>query len=512
MPEPNLCRHCFCAMEEGETVCPVCGKKPDAENPEQALPPGTVLSGRYRIGTVLHHNDLLTTYLGWDTEKDRKVQVEEFFPGILKRAEDGRGIMLISAESKTLFRTMASDLHDRWKRLTEINHKAMLKTLVLFSENDTLYRVTEYLRMEPLESYLERQGEMSLTDARQLISPLISLLSQLHNMGLTHCGISPQNIYVDSRKRVVLDGFALPELRTVGNGLHAELYAGYSAPEQYSKALWQGEWTDIYSLGAVLYRMLAGQAPVSAELRGEKNFLSPLAKLRPDLPENVCDGIMRALNIDHKQRYRSMEAFSAALLEESGANTAVFRPEAPTHPIEKPVTGQGRQLSPTMTLLAALLVIWGLWYARPIGVDTLYPELEPDIIEVYLSDFNTYRHEDRRLNLTAGTEEFDDLWSEIQELRFRRSPFNVVVQALPFLEGIVDTYVKYPETDDLDTMSISFAQDNGTDVWRSEHLKFDVDAWSYRDFDHGVTLPLMMKNGHEIGQKMAHELWEQAAE
>ena len=83
MPEPNLCRHCFCAMEEGETVCPVCGKKPEAENPEQALPPGTVLSGRYRIGTVLHHNDLLTTYLGWDTEKDRKVQVEEFFPGIL---------------------------------------------------------------------------------------------------------------------------------------------------------------------------------------------------------------------------------------------------------------------------------------------------------------------------------------------------------------------------------------------------------------------------------------------
>ena len=66
-------------------------------------------------------------------------------------------------------------------------------------------------------------------------------------------------------------------------------------------------------------------------------------------------------------------------------------------------------------------MIWGLWYARPIGVDTLYPELEPDIIEVYLSDFTTYRHEDRRLKLTAGTEEFDDLWSEIQELRFRRA-------------------------------------------------------------------------------------------
>ena len=75
MPEPNLCRHCFSVLEEGETVCSACGQKPEAPNPDAALPLGTVLSGQYRVGMVLHHNDLLTTYLGWDTEKDRKVQV-----------------------------------------------------------------------------------------------------------------------------------------------------------------------------------------------------------------------------------------------------------------------------------------------------------------------------------------------------------------------------------------------------------------------------------------------------
>ena len=128
-----------------------------------------------------------------------------------------------------------------------------------------------------------------------------------------------------------------------------------------------------------------------------------------------------------------------------------------------------------------------------------------------LINFTGSGHEDQNLTLTAGTEEFDDLWSEIQELRFRRSPFNVVVQALPFLEGIVGSYVKYPEDDDIDHLIIGFAQDNGTDTWRSEDLQFWTNTWSYRDFDHGVTLPLMMKNGHEIGQKMAHELWEQAA-
>ena len=83
MPEPNLCRHCFSVLEEGETVCSACGQKPEAPNPDAALPLGTVLSGQYRVGMVLHHNDLLTTYLAWDAEKDRKVRVEEFFPGIL---------------------------------------------------------------------------------------------------------------------------------------------------------------------------------------------------------------------------------------------------------------------------------------------------------------------------------------------------------------------------------------------------------------------------------------------
>lgn len=66
---------------------------------------------------------------------------------------------------------------------------------------------------------------------------------------------------------------------------------------------------------------------------------------------------MKALSVDHKQRYRSMEAFSAALLEEAGANTAVFRPEAPPRPAEKPAAASPKQFSPPMVLLAVLLAV-----------------------------------------------------------------------------------------------------------------------------------------------------------
>lgn len=334
MADHRQCPFCFSALEEDEVSCSECRYSPDFRNPKGLLAVGTLLNDRFTIGMVMHHNDLLTTYLAWDLTKERKVRVEEFFPGILKRAEDGKNTLLLSEESKTEFRTLASDLHDRWKRLIPITHKALLKTIVLFSENGTLYRVSEYVKMLSLEEYLREQKQpLTASDVKLLISPVISLVSQLHNMGLTHCGISPENIWLDSRKRVVLDGFALPELRTVGSGLKAELYAGFSAPEQYSKALWQGEWTDIYSIGAVLYRLYSGTIPASAELRGSgKDALRPLSELRHDIPPNLSQSVMKAMEYDKKYRYKSMEQLSAALLEETGANTAVFRPESSSHP------------------------------------------------------------------------------------------------------------------------------------------------------------------------------------
>ena len=160
-------------------------------------------------------------------------------------------------------------------------------------------------------------------------------------------------------------------------------------------------------------------------------------------------------------------------------------------------------------LLAVLLALWCMWYARPIGVDTLYPELEPDIIYVTLIDFTGSGHEDRSLEFTAGTPEFDELWAEVQALKFRRSPLNVVVQAFPLLENFSSSS-KTMEDGDITHMILDLSQVNGLPSAKTEQLRFWVDSWEYRDFDHGVNLPLVMKNAKDIGQTMAHDLWEQA--
>ena len=160
-------------------------------------------------------------------------------------------------------------------------------------------------------------------------------------------------------------------------------------------------------------------------------------------------------------------------------------------------------------MLAVLLAIWCMWYARPVGVGTLFSGLEPDSIYVTLIDFTGSSHEDRNLELTAGTPEFDALWADIQELQFRRSPLNVVVQAFPFLENLSSSS-KTMEDGDITHMFLDLYQVNGLPSSRTEQLRFWVDAWEYRDFDHGVNLPLVMKNAKDIGQSMAHDLWDQA--
>ena len=78
----------------------------------------------------------------------------------------------------------------------------------------------------------------------------------MHKIGLVHRGICPENLRVMADGRCRLAGYATVGLRTAGSGLREQLYEGYSAPEQYSTAEFEGRYTDEYGLAAVFYRMV----------------------------------------------------------------------------------------------------------------------------------------------------------------------------------------------------------------------------------------------------------------
>ena len=239
----SRCMGCMKPLDPGVMVCPSCSHDNSIGNP-----PGALVA----VGKMERQSGLITAYLGWDTKKNSRVCIEEFMPApFARRGEDGVTLQ-VSPEHQPRYKTLLSDMADRWKRLAGITSKALPRIRELIQLHNTVYCITDYHQAVPLEAYLEQRGALEWGETKTLMMPVFSLVSQIHNLGLVHCGISPDNITVDDRAQLRLTGFALPELRTAGTDLPPELYAGYSAPEQYSKSQWQGEWTDIYALGAIL--------------------------------------------------------------------------------------------------------------------------------------------------------------------------------------------------------------------------------------------------------------------
>ena len=380
----KLCMGCMAPLEAGVTVCPHCAHDNQIPNPKGALSAGTILAGTYLVGTVIHQNDLTILYLGYHLQKNIRVYIEEFFPQSLAcRQEDGAGVQ-VEEHNRIRYATLYSDLSDRWKRLGRMDSRCLLKTRELLQWGETQYRVTSYVGWHTLEEWLDEEGPMTWPQARTALMPLMTLVSSLHNQGMFHCGIAPDNILLSKRGHMVLTGFSLPEVRTVGSGLTAELYGGYSAPEQYSNNLWQGEWTDVYSLGAVLYRMLTGKEPLPALQRERRDPLKDAVEENPTIPQYVSDAIAKAMRPSKKDRYQSVDEFTAALLEESSSNTAVFHPEVPetksSDSLAKEETGKRRNnFWPIALAVSAIvnLVLLGLLFSAP-GSVTMEPE-EPDM-------------------------------------------------------------------------------------------------------------------------------------
>ncbi len=347
-------------MEGEGDVCSICSHDNSIGNPRGTLPAGTVLEGKYLVGEVRSQNDLTIVYIGLDLNRGRRVYLEEFMPrAYADRSGDGATIAA-AGENQAQYKTLLSDIKERWKNVGSIENKGLLKLRELLTVNNTAVCVSPYIAYTTLEQYLEEQGPMDWSRVKALFMPFLSLVSTLHNRGITHYGISPENVVVDRKGTLRLIGFALPELRTVGKGLSPQLYDGYSAPEQYAKNQWQGEWSDIYALGAILYRALSGEDPPPATQRSRSDSLVPLSARQPEIPEYVSAAVAKAMELDRKERHPSIDFFTAALLEETGSNTTVFRPEPPARapaqePQRKPPLADGKHL--LVLGLAASLIL-----------------------------------------------------------------------------------------------------------------------------------------------------------
>lgn len=319
MAEYNL-KLCMGCMEpkESEGVCPLCGYSPDVPSLPEYLSPGTFLNERYIVGKLLHFNGEGADYIGFDTVTSSKVTIKEYMPDTLcSRAKDS-SVIAVKQNCVAQYKAFMSEFVELNKTLAKMRTLGHINPAIdMFGDNNTGYVVFRYIEGMNLAKYLkEHAGELTWDEVKKLFPPIFTTLSLIHNAGLVHRGISPENIIVDEKGELKLIGFSIADARTANTELASEVYSGYAAPEQYSSSNWQGTWTDVYGICALLYRILTGTAPTDAMERLANDTLLPPKSLNNNIPANVSKVIMNGMTLSGELRIQTVTELVTQLFEE----------------------------------------------------------------------------------------------------------------------------------------------------------------------------------------------------
>lgn len=322
--------YCAACMKqtEGQDNCPYCGFRQKEESAAtRYLPPGTVLAERYVLGTVLGQGSFGITYIGMDTLFESVIAVKECFPRnhVYRHVtgELGHEVLLYDEESQNDYAQMMEKFLDEAKRLTQFREvEGIVSVHDFFYANNTAYIVMEYVRGISLKAYVEERGPMDGEWVLKHMDLLMSALEQIHETGLIHRDISPDNIIVTpSGEFVLLDfGSARETNIEVEKSLTVVFKRGFSPAEQYRSRGKQGVWTDVYAMCATIYFCLTGRVPdESLERLFVDETPSLLSMPEIELSRGQKKAIMKGISVNVKERYSCIRELRGALYEEKGS-------------------------------------------------------------------------------------------------------------------------------------------------------------------------------------------------
>ena len=370
MEATRLCPYCLQPLPDGAQSCPHCGKSFAGRNPGGTLPVGTVLAGRYTVGEMLSIDGEGILYRGAENLGRFRVTIKEYLPITLTAERTVGSVLRPKTGSEVLFKTTRMDFADLYHSIQRITPANGLEAVLdVVETNNTVYAVLENPGGTPLDQWLENHpGPIRPDDACAMLQPVFEGVAAMHKIGLVHRGICPENIRVMENGRCRLAGYATVGLRTAGSGLHEQLYEGYSAPEQYSTAQFEGRYTDEYSLAAVFYRMVCGQAPVPAAQRVVADSNPRAKSVNGSLPLYVSQVLQLGLRLRPMERIQTVPQLYQALSskEYTAELTRTMKPEtpvrtAPPEPERKEHLLSLKALLAGILILLSILILLTLW-------------------------------------------------------------------------------------------------------------------------------------------------------
>ncbi len=238
------------------------------------LPVGTLLQdGKYRIDRYLSSGGFGNTYVATNTEFEEQVAIKEFFMrGVSERQGDSVTVSVSNKDNVTQFSAQKEKFRKEARRLRKLRNPHIVAVHDLFEENGTAYYEMDLIKGESLSERMKRTGlPLAEQEALHVLDQVLDALQVVHAQGLYHLDLKPANIMVDGQGRALLIDFGASKQMSQNDGYSVSTssalaftpgYAPLEQTEQNLKAF--GPWTDLYALGATLYKLLTNQTPPSA--------------------------------------------------------------------------------------------------------------------------------------------------------------------------------------------------------------------------------------------------------
>lgn len=344
MNDNIICPSCNREISTNNKFCPYCGGKLSEAQPQPQMTqileasngyqllPGTMLKVRYRIEHVIDEGDNYISYIADDVTLQIKVVVNEFYlKEFLTRDTNGSQNVIVSDESayEKVQKSKNAYLEETRERAKLSGFSGMAEVRDYFEQNGTAYMVMEWLNGGSLQSYIDRNGYTKPDDTQrglgkripfdvaiQMMEPVIHTLEKMHEAGILHGDICPENMAFNSKGSLKLL-HATTETSIEGSSdKTVMLNMGYAPMERYHTSGTKGPWSDVYSLCATIYKCITGMQPIEAGERAYQDTLKKPSELGIEIDRVDEAALMMGLAVNVEKRFSDMKVLHKALYRE----------------------------------------------------------------------------------------------------------------------------------------------------------------------------------------------------
>ena len=294
------------------------------------LPIGTLLQGgRYEIIRYISSGGFGCTYEARDTKFKniaKSLAIKEFFVKDFCNRDAATNCISVATQGKAeLVEKLRAKFLDEAAALYGFDHPNIVRVTDTFEENGTAYYVMEYIDGSSLANIVEKNGPLSEEKALGYIRQVADALKYVHSQNYLHLDVKPHNIMVDGNDRAVLIDFGVSKQYDEANGANTSTLVGstpgYAPLEQSGSGIREfSPTTDIYSLGATLFKLVTGMNPPVASEVNENGLPTPVG-----VSSALFHAIETAMQPRRKDRPQNIDEFLSLLSENGNVKAASKR-------------------------------------------------------------------------------------------------------------------------------------------------------------------------------------------